>query len=165
MNYEVAKAVTSTNESRLERTISRAFLTAHLLTANIEEAESALVGAIDSWNPDHDTDDDLVQEALCAAVQAADSTRSNRSDESESRIPSELKPILRLPAKLRHCYVLRVLEGLSRDACAKILRLDLRQVELYTCAAFQALPLISDRTTLAKQYFVYTGEWIRESVC
>jgi len=54
MNYEVAQVVTSTEETRLERIISRAFLTAHLLTANIEQAENALVGAIDSWNPDRD---------------------------------------------------------------------------------------------------------------
>jgi len=124
-----------------------------------------LVGAIDSWNPDRDSDEDLVQAALRAAVQAANSTSSNRSDQSESRIPTELKPILRLPAKLRHCYVLRMLEGLSKDVCARILRLDSRQVERYTCAALQALPLISERTTIAQQYFVYTGEWLREPVC
>ena len=51
----------------MEQTVSRAFRTAHLLTASIRQAESAVLEAIDSFDPDVDTAQSLFQNAILAA--------------------------------------------------------------------------------------------------
>jgi DNA-directed RNA polymerase specialized sigma24 family protein len=119
----------------IEQTVSRAFRTAHLLTASIRQAESAVLEAIDSFDPDVDTAESLFQNAILAAVRCP----SSESQSNESFEPLELQAVLNLSENLRRCFVLRVLVGLSHRSCARLLRLSVGTVNEYTCAALQRL--------------------------
>ena len=48
----------------IETTISLAFRTAHLLTASVHQAESAVLKAIESFDPDGDSEETLFQLSL-----------------------------------------------------------------------------------------------------
>jgi DNA-directed RNA polymerase specialized sigma24 family protein len=119
----------------IEQTVSLAFRTAHLLTASTQQAESAVLEAIDSFDPDVDTGETLFQNAILGAVQCP----SSQSQSTESFEPPELQAVLSLSENLRRCFVLRVLVGLSRRSCARLLRLNAGTVNDYTCAALQRL--------------------------
>jgi DNA-directed RNA polymerase specialized sigma24 family protein len=144
-------------ESDIEDTISRAFLTAHLLTASTEQAESATMEAIDSWNPDEQTSEVLFRSVVDAAARAhvkhAPSI-SNKSGVAESYLPVELRAVLRLTPQLRRCFVLRVLAGLSPQVCAQLLHLHSRRVDRYACAALECLGGLDQPLTLGLQYAV-----------
>jgi hypothetical protein len=132
--YEVNRSV--------EHTISKAFLTAHLLTGSIEQAESAVTDALASWDKDKDSLADLFQAVLDAAVRRQDSgpPSSKGPDAAGSLLPSELQTVLALSLELRRCFVLRMLAGLSVAMCARLLQLHPRRVKQYTCAALKCLP-------------------------
>jgi len=119
----------------IEQAVSLAFRAAHLLTASTQQAESAVLKAIDSFDPDVDTGETLFQNAILGAVQCP----SSQSKSTESFEPLELHAILSLSENLRRCFVLRVLVGLSRRSCARLLRLNVSAVNDYTCAALQRL--------------------------
>ena len=119
----------------IEQTVGMAFRTAHLLTGNIQQAESAVLEAIDCFDPDVDTGETLFQNAILAAVQYP----SSQSQSTESSEPIELQAVLSLSENLRRCFVLRVLVGLTRPACARLLHLNVGAVNDYTCAALQRL--------------------------
>jgi hypothetical protein len=114
---------------------------AHLLTGNIDQAERATMEALDSWNPDRQTGAMLFRSVLDAAARAEIKDAAGRPG---SCFPGELRAVLGLEAQPRRCFVLRVLVGLPVEACARLLHLDSRQVERYTCAALQCLaPVIA----------------------
>jgi len=119
----------------IEQTVERALRTAYLLTASVQQAEGAVLEAIDGFDPDRDTNEALFRNAIRAAIQR----RSSRSQSAESFEPLELRAVLGLPEDLRRCFVLRVLVGLSRPACARLLHLDAGAVNDYTCAALRRL--------------------------
>jgi DNA-directed RNA polymerase specialized sigma24 family protein len=119
----------------IEQTVTRAFRTAHLLTASTRQAESAVLEAIDSFDPDVDTAESLFQNAILAAVRCP----SSESQSNESFEPLELQAVLNLSENLRRCFVLRVLLGFSRSACGRLLNMTVATVNEYTCAALQRL--------------------------
>ena len=119
----------------LEQTVSLALRTAHLLTASIQQAEGAVLEAIHGFDSDRDTEEVLVRNAILAAVECP----PTQPRSTESFEPIELQPILGLPENLRKCFVLRVLVGMPRQACARLLRLNACAVNDYTCAALQRL--------------------------
>ena len=121
------------------RLIERAFLTAHLLTANIHQAEDATLKGLDSWKPEEEPGEALFQHVLDASARAQIQANRPDSDASGSYLPNELKAVLRLSPDLRRCFVLRVLVGLPLLVCARLLRLDSDRVDEYTCAALQCL--------------------------
>ena len=117
---EVSRTGGATEDKQaIEDIVGRAFLTAHLLTGNMEQAESATIAAIDSWNPDDETEEVLDVAGPCH--------------------PVELQRVLRLARPLRRCFVLRVLVGLPPRVCAKLLRSDSRRVDQYSCDASRCL--------------------------
>jgi hypothetical protein len=120
----------------VEDPIGRAFLMAHLLTGNIEQAERATIEAIDSWNPGDESGATLLLNVLNAAARAEIKYEPRRPGQ---HLPRELQAVLRLEPQPRRCFVLRVLAGLPLEACARLLHLDSRRLERYTCAAFQCL--------------------------
>jgi len=70
--------------------IDRAFLTAHLLTASIEQAEGAISGAIGLWNPDKESEEILFKNVLDAAARAPvepAATISSHPNASDSYLP------------------------------------------------------------------------------
>jgi DNA-directed RNA polymerase specialized sigma24 family protein len=143
--------------SDIEHTISRAFLTAHLLTASTEQAESATMEAIDSWDPDEETEEVLFRSVLDAAARAQIEyvpSSSNKCDVAGSYLPAELQAVLRLAPQLRRCFVLRILVGLSPQVCARLLHLPSRRVDRYACAALECLGSLDRRLTLSLQYAV-----------
>jgi len=123
-------------ERAFEDPIGRAFLMAHLLTGNIEQAERATMEAIDLWNPGDDTEATLLLKVLDAAARAEIKYAPGRPGYD---LPGELQAVFRLEPQPRRCFVLRVLAGLPLEACARLLHLDSRRLERYTCAAFQCL--------------------------
>lgn len=151
MDHKAAGAETH-NGGGFEQTIGRAFLTAHLLTGSIQRAEGAVLEAIDSFDPDRDSEDRLFSSALHASVylHAEDGLGSgcNRPEEVGFFLPAELHAVLKLSPQARRCFVLRVLHGLPVQACARLLDLNVRKVDGYTCAALQSLagfdPIDSD---------------------
>ena len=119
--------------------LDRAFLTAHLLTGNLQQAEEVTLDAIDSWRPGEEPEDVLFQNVLDATAGAQVEPNSNTPDPASSYLPNELKAVLRLTPQLRRCFVLRILAGLPEQACARLLSLHSDMVERYTCDALQCL--------------------------
>jgi len=140
MEYAGAELARET-KSGIEHTMSKAFRTAHLLTASIEQAERAVIAAMDSWEPDGG-DEALFHQVVYAAVRAQvrDIAPSPGEPDSTAFLPTELQAVIHLSPELRNCFVLRILVGMSRQACARLLDLHCRQVDEYTCAALKRLP-------------------------
>jgi len=116
--------------------IGKAFLTAHLLTANRKQAENAVLEAILHWDLDQGTEEAFLHRVAHAAIRAQDECESSGAD----CLPLELQAVLDLSPRQRRCFVLRVLVGLSRQACARLLHLDIFHVDRYTCEALKYLP-------------------------
>ncbi len=126
----------------IEDIVSRAFITAHLLTGNTEQAESATMEAIDSWKPNDENESALLQITLNAAARAPlrlPLSNSNEQDQTESYLPMELRRVLRLAPALRHSFVLRVLVGLPPQVCARLLHLDSRRADQFLGAALRSI--------------------------
>jgi hypothetical protein len=128
------------NPAAMERLIARAFLTAHLLTAISEQAERVTREAINSWNPDEETEEVLFGNVLHASTRVpAGRSSSSKLDAAGSNLPMELQSVLKLEPQLRRCFVLRILVGLPTPVCAGLLHLPSRRVDEYTCAALRCL--------------------------
>jgi hypothetical protein len=124
---------------RLE-TIENAFIVGLLLTGSIEQAERAIVDSIHC----SETEDVCGQRVFRRVIQWAVDPQEQRScrviDEASVRIlPFELGCVLHLPPDLRHCYVLRILVGLSREVCAWLLHTDVEQISQRTQSAVNDL--------------------------
>lgn len=139
----MAAMCAETREGRnvTDRAIGRAFLTAHLLTANRNHAESAVLEAILHGDLE-DTEEAFLHRVTCAAIQAEGeySTDVDQSVPAELLVPVELQAVLDLAPWLRRCFVLRILAGLSRAVCARLLHLNILTVDQYTCQALEYLP-------------------------
>jgi hypothetical protein len=123
-------------DSATKHLIGRAFLAAHLLTGNIEQAESATMRAIESWNAEEESEEVLFQNVVNTAV------RSPVRFEPEAagpHLPAELRAVLSLAPQLRRCFVLRILERLPSQVCARLLHLHADDVDRCTCAALRCL--------------------------
>ncbi len=134
--------------------IDRAFLAAHLLTGDAEQAERAIMEAIAWWSPDQ-SDSELFEQVLRAAVQSTvEDAQSipNGADSPGTPLPAELQAVLRLAPQPRQCYVLRILVGLPHQACASLLHLSLQHVDHYTCAALRCLPFLVAPSCAATEY-------------
>jgi hypothetical protein len=126
-------------EINLADVVARCFRTAYLLTNSAEEAESAVLAGIDSWNPDGESDEALFDKVMC------DATRRHHRWEPPVRtgtrvwLPEELRVVLTLAPPIRRCFVLRNLAGMSAQACARLLGLLPNQVDEYAGAAHRCL--------------------------
>ena len=121
-------------------TIENAFIVGLLLTGSIEQAERAIVDSIHC----SETEDVCGQRVFRRVIQWAVDPQEQRScrviDEASIRIlPFELGCVLHLPPNHRHCYVLRILVGLSRDVCAWLLHTDVEQISQRTQSAVNGL--------------------------
>ena len=126
----------------IESLLGKALLTAHLLTGSAEQAQSATMEALNAWHPYLETEADLWTKVLQAAAKEpipATSSPSNHADPALSRLPTELLAVLKLEPVVRRCFVLRILVGLSAEACAALLQLRAQRVNQYTCAGLEAL--------------------------
>jgi DNA-directed RNA polymerase specialized sigma24 family protein len=63
----------------------------------------------------------------------------------QSWLPVELRRVLRLPETPRACFVLRILEGWSREKCAAVLGIPAETVDEESCAAAQHLARLVEK--------------------
>ena len=138
----MTKHNTVARKPNFRRTIGKAFLAAHLLTASAERAETALMEAIVAWDPEDENEEALFRRVLDAAANDRHSSvapGAKTGDPAETSLPPELQGVLNLSSQLRRCFVLRTLVGLSRPACARLLDLNGGGVDRYTSEAFESL--------------------------
>jgi len=129
----------------LGRTVDRVFITAILLTASAERAEAAILESTRANDLDSMSDEALVREAVNAAINAQGEISAptlRDLERASSMLPFELRRVLHLKQPLRHCFVLRFLVGLPRESCARLLHLDMSQVDERARAAMLQLPTI-----------------------
>ena len=114
------------------------FRTAVLLTGDTRTAEDAVMHGIDACG-------DLSPGGLLIeAVRSAVRRRTNSSDgpyEVEC-LPPELRRLFMLQSLPRHCFVLRILVGLSTEVCAELLGVSVTEFEDALYAALIDLPLL-----------------------
>ena len=135
-----AKSVTS-------EALSRAFITTLLFTGSVSQSEAALLEGIQDLDLDDDASGELlIRTALQAAIERQGKAAEQQPEEVEyalTLVPPELRRVLRLPADLRHSFLLRILGGLPSDVCASLLHLEIRQVDEAAGDAAQMLARIS----------------------
>ena len=136
MSHVAAGAGTERAKSLFERTLDRSFNAAHLLTASVRQAEAAVLKAIDWFDPNLETEEGLFRHALRAAVGIPPEWELGSAVRA---LPAELQAVLNLPRELRHCFVLRVLIGMSRQACGELLGLNVQKVDESTFTAVRRL--------------------------
>jgi DNA-directed RNA polymerase specialized sigma24 family protein len=115
------------------------FVTAVLLTGSAERAETAMLEGIRSWDADADPDEELLRTTVSAALDLYRPQRQEEITQASFLLPVELRGVLQLPPDLRQCYVLRLLMGLPRESCARMLGVDAGAVDRDTGLAAQAL--------------------------
>lgn len=81
---------------------------------------------------------------------SADSVRRSDGPQhggEELGLPPEMQRVLALPARLRHCFVLRFLQSMPLEQCARLLRIRPEQVTEYAAAAVRMLAdvMVSER--------------------
>ena len=125
--------------------IVRAFLAAHLLTGNMRRAEEITLEALGAWDPLEQSEEALFERITSLAARAQE--HEGPSDlTSPLCLPKKLKAVLKLEPRLRLCFVPRILVGLGAQTCARALGLQLDQINEYTGAAMQLLPLAARQT-------------------
>jgi DNA-directed RNA polymerase specialized sigma24 family protein len=125
-------------ENTLDDQIVRSlFWMAILLSAESKQAKTAVVESIASLEPE-----DLSTEALLICVAHlsirqtfAFSDHSEAFEGSLSLLPQELQAVLHLRAKLRHCFVFHILQGLSVETCSATLQVSADEIGVSICAA------------------------------
>ena len=136
------QTVTTPLSNRSVREIlCRAFVTSLLLTGSSGNAEAAVMRAIEAWKPEETSEDALLSATLQFSVDPhTDDSEADSRDSAASRLPRELRGILRLSTLSRHSLVLRVLAGLPRQVCAELLNLDASLMDHYTHIGLYQLP-------------------------
>jgi hypothetical protein len=128
-------------------TLSRAFVTALLLTGSVERAETAVSENVTLFDCEDPSAEALLQGVAESSIPPRGLTSQPRPAElarASSVLPFELQRVLRLAPDLRNCFVLRVLSGLSREVCSRVLQLEIHQIDADTCSAILALPFVQE---------------------
>lgn len=138
-----------TQTTRFEQEIGPSFLAALVLTGSARDAESALMEAIESLQPE--SDGSILRLSMVAALRLAGVPR--RASE-ECPLPHELRRLFRLPTDQRRCFAMRILAGIPREQCAELLCLSAEALDKLAGAGARELARISaidagTRTTAA----------------
>jgi hypothetical protein len=128
--------------SELSNAIEKAFSTALLLTASETMSEAAVLHGIGELSCDQTSGETLQLEVVKAAIRGSVKFVDQLTLESPI-LPIELRPVLLLESRPRHCFVLRALLGMTREACSGILRLTVEEIDDAVLDAVQTLPLLS----------------------
>jgi hypothetical protein len=132
----------------MSRACGMAFRTALLLTGDTRTAEAAVmqgIGACQDLSPRG-----LLIEAVRSAVRRP--TKSPGGPHEVECLPPELRPLFKLQPLLRHCFVLRILVGLSLEFCAELLEVSVTEFEDAVYEAFTQLPLVCPSKTQPIRY-------------
>lgn len=137
-------------EARAGRRVShdvlgKSFLVAHLLTGSASQAERAVERAIDICCPTPGIGKRLFEVTLQLAVSGRIGLLVSMEQDRTTDVvlPPELRRVLTLPRRLRYCFVLRVLVGMSPRTCASILHLSAPEVNQYSCRAIKHLSVLA----------------------
>ena len=128
--------------SELSNAIEKAFSTALLLTASETMSEAAVLHGIGDLSCDQISSETLQLEVVKAAIRGSVEFVDQLTLESPI-LPLELRPVLLLESRPRHCFVLRVLLGMTREACSGILRLGVQEIDDAVLDAVRTLPSLS----------------------
>jgi hypothetical protein len=122
-------------ESAMSVTVCSALKAALLLTGNAASAESAVLQAISSLDPQKLTAESLLHSTIELATRG--DANCDRSDLGVGwpGLPVELRNVLAMKTTLRQCFVLRVLLGLPEERCAWLLQLSRDEVGAKACVA------------------------------
>ena len=118
--------------------LDMAFRTALILTGAMKTAEAVVmqaIGACEDLSPRG-----LTIEAVRSAVRRR--TKSSDCPCEVEWLPSELRRLFLLQPLERHCFVLRVLVGLSPEVCAELLEVSVTEFENAVYRALTQLPLL-----------------------
>jgi hypothetical protein len=126
------------------------FLIALLLTGGVEEAEISMLegmGAIDRAAGGttflYSTIEAAVRQAR-SPVEEACAGQPSSVPLNRIALPLELRRVLALRPDQRHCFVLRILVGLTVDECSECLRLSKREVAVNVVSAAVSLARIRE---------------------
>ena len=128
--------------------VDMAFRTALLLTGDTRAAEAAVahgIAACEDLSPGG---------LLIEAVKSAVRQRTNSSDgpyEIEC-LPTELRRLFMLQPLARHSFILRVLVGLSPQACAELLEVPVTEFEDAVSGALTQLPILCSQKVQTTRY-------------
>jgi hypothetical protein len=112
--------------------MGRVLTAAVLLSGDLTEAEDAVADSILSLDTDDFETEGFLMCVLILSIQRSrnSSKRSLRkTGEISVTLPADLQNVLDLSLKLRHCFVLRVLLGLSKETCSQMLQVDDDELE------------------------------------
>jgi len=115
-----------TAETVAGESLCKTFITAVLLTGSTQRAEAAILRGIASGNSP-----DLLARTLDSLL----SWHAGDITDAPPSLPAELQCVLRLPAELRRCFVLRFLMEWPRERCAAALRVDVAEIDRTACQA------------------------------
>ena len=118
--------------------LDMAFRTALLLTGDSRTAEVAVTRAIDTCEAL--SPGGILIEAVRSAVRRR--TKSWVAPYEVEYLPTELRRLFVLQPLPRHCFVLRVLVGLSPEVCAELLEVSVTEFENAVYRALTQLPLL-----------------------
>ena len=90
-------------------------------------------------NPGESLDPVLFRQAIKATTKGERDTAAVDLREVIDAVPGELCGVVRLPKPFRHCFVLRVLCGLSRESCSELLDQTISEVDANTYSAIESL--------------------------
>lgn len=143
------------SEPVFNNALCKSFIAALLATGNVDKAELAVLEGISESNASSNNGDTLFAGTLKAAIAQPGEVwdGSEEIDRASSILPFELRRVLRLVPNLRHCFVCRVLAGFSREVCASLLHLEVRQLDESTSAAVRKLASIASREGAEQQRF------------
>ena len=118
-------------------TLGNSFNAALLLTGTATAAERAVLQAISSLSPAALTSGTLLHRTIALSIEHSrhDETKRGELGIAPLNLPLELKAVLHLKSKLRQCFVLRMLLGLSVRDCVSLLQLSEDEVADNVCAA------------------------------
>ena len=128
--------------------LNMAFRTALLLTGDTRTAEAAVVhgiGASEDLSPGG-----LLIEAVRSAVRRR--TKLWVAPYEVEYLPTELRRLFMLQPLPRHCFVLRVLVGLSPEVCAELLEISVIEFEDSVYEALTQLPILSSQKAQTIRY-------------
>jgi sigma-70-like protein len=118
--------------------LDMAFRTAVLFTGATKSAEAAVIHGISAR--EELSPHGLLTEAVRSAVRRR--TKSSDGPCEVECLPPELRRLFMLQPLPRHCFVLRVLVGLSPEVCAELLEVSVTEFENAVYRALTQLPLL-----------------------
>jgi hypothetical protein len=131
-----------TTQLEITNSLSKMFITNILLTGSSKRAEVAMLQGIHSLDNDSEPGMELLFASIAAAVDGEfllPEPRTEEIEEATSMLHVGLRPLLRLPANLRRCFVLRFVAAMPRETCARFLQITLAKVDEFSCAAVREL--------------------------